>query len=96
MRAEEFAGRFLAADHMVGLYLPESSTEIRSLASRFSEGAMSVGELDVTVLSAEERELVLKLTQQIYSVVEVRFLVSNEPRWGECLGERTRYTQAPG
>jgi hypothetical protein len=29
-------------------------------------------------------------------LVEVRFLISNEPRWGECLGERTRYIQAPG
>lgn len=96
VRAEEFAARFVAADHTVGLYLPESSTVIRSLASRFPEEAMSVGELDVEALSVEERELVFQLTQQIYSVVEVRFFVSDEPPWGECLGERTRYTQPPG
>jgi hypothetical protein len=38
----------------------------------------------------------MQLVQQLYSLVEVRFYVSNEPRWGECLGERTRYVQAPG
>ncbi len=96
VRAEEFAARFLAADHMVGLHLPESSTVIRSLASRFPEDAMSIGELDLAALSVEEREFAFQLTQQIYSLVEVRFLVSNEPRWGECLGGRTRYTQPPG
>ncbi len=95
-RAEEFAGRFLAAEHIVGLYLPESSAVLESLARRFPERAMSVEELDLAVLNTEEREFLLQLTQQIYSLVEVRFLVSNEPAWGECLGERTLYTQAPG
>ncbi len=38
----------------------------------------------------------MAFTQQLYSLVEVRFFVSNEPRWGVCLGERTRYRQAPG
>ena len=95
-RAEEFVGRFLAAEHLVGLYLPESSGVIQSLARRFPNGAMSVGELDLAVLSAEEREFTVQLVQQLYSLIEVRFEISNEPRWGECLGERTRYTQTPG
>jgi hypothetical protein len=95
-RAEEFAGRFLAAEHIVGLYLPESNAVIRSLARHFPDGTRSVGELDLATLSAEEREFVVQFVQQLYSLVEVRFFVANEPRWGECLGERTRYTRAPG
>ena len=94
--AEEFVGRFLAAEHMVGLYLPESSTVIQRLARRFPEGVMSVGDVDLATLSEEEREFVVGFIQQLYSLVEVRFFISNEPRWGACLGERTRYTQAPG
>ena len=95
-RAEEFVGRFLAAEHIVGLYLPESNAVIQRLARRFPGGVMALTELDLALLSAEEREFAMQLVQQLYSLVEVRFHVSNEPRWGECLGERTRYVQAPG
>jgi len=95
-RAEEFAARFLAADDVVGLYLPESSSLILSLARRFPDGAMAVGEVDLEALPDGERELLVGLTQQIYSIIEVRFYVSSEPPWGECLGGRERYTQAPG
>ncbi len=94
-RAEEFAGRFLAADQVVGLYLPEASSTILGLARRFPDGAMAVGEVDLGPLPDGERELAVQLTQQIYSLVEVRFYISNEPPWGECLGERTRYTRPP-
>ena len=94
--AEEFVGRFLATEHMVGLYLPDSSAVIQGLARRFPEGVMSVGDVDLATLPEEEREFVVGFIQQLYSLVEVRFFISNEPRWGVCLGERTRYTQAPG
>ncbi len=94
-RAEEFVGRFLAAEQIVGLYLPESREVIENLAGRIPDGAMAVGELDLSALSREERELVVPFVQQLYSFIEVRFDISNEPRWGECLGERTRYTQVP-
>ncbi len=94
-RAEEFVKRFLAAEQLVGLYLPESGVVIQSLARRFPAGAMSVRELDLAVLSAEEREFAVLLVQQLYSLIEVRFDIANEPRWGQCLGDRTRYTQSP-
>ncbi len=94
-RAEEFAARFLAADQVVGLYLPEASSVVLRLARRFPDGAMAVGEVDLAPLPDGEQELAVKLTQQIYSLVEVRFYISSEPPWGECLGERTRYTQPP-
>ena len=95
-RAEEFVARFLAAEHIVGLYLPESEAVVRRLARQFPDDAMASAELDMTLLSAEERELCMQLVQQLYSLVEVRFYISDEPRWGQCLGERTRYVQAPG
>jgi hypothetical protein len=95
-RAEEFVARFLAAEHIVGLYLPESEAVIRSLANRFPDATMASAELDMTLLTAEERKIGTQLVQQLYSLIEVRFYISNEPRWGECLGERTRYVQAPG
>jgi hypothetical protein len=95
-RAEEFVGRFLAAEQIVGLYLPESRDAIESLSARYPDDAMAVGELDLASLSEAEREFVVPFVQQLYSLIEVRFDIANEPRWGECLGERTRYTQAPG
>lgn len=95
-RAEEFVERFLAAEHLVGLYLPEWNGAILTLARRFPDGAMAVREVDLAALSAEEREFAVQLVQQLYSLIEVRFDIANEPRWGECLGERRRYTQAPG
>ena len=94
-RAEEFAARFLAADQVVGLYLPEASSAVLSLARRLPDGAMAIGEVDLRPLPDGARELVVQLTQQIYSLVEVRFYVSSEPPWGGCLGERTRYTKPP-
>jgi len=78
-----------------GLYLPESSDEVRRLARRFPDGAIAVGELDLAALTAEEREFVVPFVQQLYSLIEVRFDLLNEPRWGVCLGDRTRYTIAP-
>lgn len=94
-RAEAFVGRFLVAEHLVGLYLPESSGVIESLARRLPDGAVSVGEFDLAVLSTEEREFVIRLAEQLYSLIEVRFDIANEPRWGVCLGDRIRYTKAP-
>lgn len=94
-QAEEFVGRFLAAEHLAGLYIPESNGVIRSVASRFPDGAMAVGELDLASLSVEEREFIIPFVEQLYSLIEVRFYIASEPRWGLCLGERTRYTQAP-
>jgi hypothetical protein len=94
-QAEELAERFLAADHIVGLYLPESGAAVESLAARFPDGAMAVGEIDLQGLPADERTVLIELVQQLYSLLEVRFYVSNEPPWGECQGDRSRYTQAP-
>lgn len=95
-RAQEFVGRFVAAEHLVGLYLRRFDGVIRSLAGRLPEGVMSIRELELSSLTPDERDFALQLAQQLYSLVEVRFHVSSEPPWGQCLGERTRYVRAPG
>jgi hypothetical protein len=94
-QAEDFAHRFVAASHVVGSYFQESRAGLESLAARFPDGTMAEGELDVGGLPAEERELAVQLTRDLYSLVEVRFFVSNIPPWGECLGDRTWHTRAP-
>lgn len=95
-QAEDFARRFLAAEHAVSPYLPESKAVVQSLAGRFSAGAMSVGEINLAALPKEERELLLQLTRQLYTYVEVRFYVAGGPPWGQCQGDPLRYTRAPG
>jgi len=92
---ERFAERFLASQYAVGNFLPGSSELIRSLAGRFPADAIGFREVDLNGLPPEERELLLTLVKQLYSFVEVRFLVSGEPPWGECPEDRLRHTQAP-
>ncbi len=92
-RAEDFANRFVK--YAGGFYLPESAETIQGLAGLLPAGAMALEEIDLKDLSAEERGVLIQLTQQLYSFIEVRFYVADEPQWGVCLGDRTRYTQAP-
>jgi hypothetical protein len=94
-QAEGFAQRFVAASHIVRSYFQESRAGLESLAARFPDGAMAVDELDLEGLPGEEREIAVQLTRDLYSLVEVRFFVSNVPPWGECLGDRTWHTKAP-
>jgi len=95
-QAEDFASRFLASANASTPYLPASAGVLQSLAGRFPAGAMAVDEIDLAVLSAEERDLLLQLARQLYTIVEVRFFVNGEPPWGECQQDHLRYTRAPG
>lgn len=94
-QVEAFAPRFVAASHIVGSYFGESRSALESLAGRFPDGALAVGEIDLGALPADERELVQQLARDLYSLVEVRFSVSNVPPWGECIGDRTWHTREP-
>lgn len=94
--AEDFAHRFFATENAVSPYLPASAAVVQSLAGRFPAGAVAVGEIDLATLPEEERELLLQLTRQLYTYVEVRFFVNGEPPWGECQKDPLRYTRAPG
>ncbi len=95
-KAEDFAGRFLKAGHTVDPYLPESDNLVQSLASRFPADAMSMREINLQGLPEKEKELLMNLVSQLHGFVEVRFYISHEPPWGECQGDRTGYTKAPG
>ncbi len=82
--AEDFAGRFLKAGHLTGSYLPDLGEAVQSLASRFPDNTMAVKKIDLQDLPPVERELLVNLVKQLYSLIEVRFYVLNEPPWGEC------------
>jgi hypothetical protein len=94
-RAESFADRFIAAPHAGGALLADAAEELRSLAARFGADGMQVAEIRVEELSESESEVLLALVKQLYSLVEVRFLVSGEPAWGECQDDPLMHTRAP-
>ena len=93
--AEDFASRFVAAKHAVRPYFPEASQLIQSLASRFPASTIATKEINLSDLNAKEKELLIALVKQLYSFVEVRFIVSDKPPWGACLGDGMWHTRAP-
>ncbi len=93
--AEDFSRRFLQAKQAAGPYLEGSGELIQGLASRFPNGTMAVRGIDLQGLPVPERELLVNLVKQIYSLVEVRFQVCQEPPFGECQEDRLRHTRAP-
>jgi hypothetical protein len=92
--AEDFARRFLKAKHAVNPYLPGSSALVQGLASRFPD-VTSINEINLGDLSPAERNVLMQLVKQLYSMVEVRFVAANEPPWGQCQADRLRHTRAP-
>jgi hypothetical protein len=92
--AEDFGKRFLKAKHAIDPYLPGSNGLVQSLANRFPP-AMAMKAIDLGNLPPDEQKLLLQLVKQLYSLIEVRFFAAHEPPWGECQGDRLRYTRAP-
>ena len=93
--AEDFSRRFLQAKQAAGPYLERSGELIRGLASRFPDGTVAVSGVELRGLPEPERALLVNLVKQVYSLVEVRFRVCDEPPFGECQEDRLRYTRAP-
>jgi len=94
-QAEDFANRFLASETAVSPYLPASAAALQSIVGRLPSGEMAVDEINLVFLPGNERELLLQLTRQIYTYVEVRFFVNGEPPWGQCQSDPQAYTRAP-
>jgi len=94
LTAENFAKRFLQTGH-ADPYLPKSVKLIQSLTKELSEETIAVKEIGLDSIPEEEQEILLNLTKQLYSFVEVRFYVSNEPPWGECQGNPKWHTRIP-
>lgn len=92
--AEDFGKRFLATNY-ANEYLPKSVNLIESLHKQISEKTSSVKEIDLGKIPVEEQELLITLTKQLYSFVEVRFYVSNELSWGVCQGDPKWHTRIP-
>ena len=94
--AGDFIRRFLGAEDVVAPYLADRGASIGALAARFPDTAMAADSVDLRGVPEEEKELLLELTKQLYTFIEIRFLVAGEPPWGECGPEdRLRYTRAP-
>jgi hypothetical protein len=94
-QAEDFIHRFLRAEQGAGVYLPKAAGLVQSLARRFPDDRKALAEIDLSGLPEQERQLLLKISIQLYSYVEVRFMVAGEPRQGECQDDRLRYTRPP-
>lgn len=92
--AEDFTNRFLGTSFAQD-YLPKSVELIQSLSKQVSKESTTVDEIDLGEIPVEEKELLVTLTQQLYSFVEVRFYVSNEPPWGVCQGNPKWHTRIP-
>ncbi len=92
--AEDFAKRFLKTNH-ADQYLSKSAKLIQSLSKQISEEAIAVKEIDLDDIPKEDMEILINLSKQLYSFVEVRFYVSNEPSWGQCQGNAMWHTRIP-
>lgn len=92
--AEDFADRFLETP-FAEPYLPKSVSLVQSLYKQMTKETTAVMEIDIARLPAEEQEILVALSKQLYSFVEVRFYISNEPPWGQCQGNPKWHTRIP-
>lgn len=95
LKADEFIGRFIGAEDIVATYIPDLSLTLQVLADRFPDDGISIERVEFEKIPEEEKDLLIRLTKQLYSFIEVRFLVSGEPPWGECHSDYSRYTRSP-
>ncbi len=94
LAAENFAKRFLQTSH-ADPYLPKSVGIIQSLTKQLTEETIALKEIGLDNIPNEEQVVLLNLIKQVYSFVEVRFYVSNEPPWGQCPGSSKWHTKIP-
>jgi len=92
--AEDFVKRFLNTGY-ANQYLPKSVGLIQSISKQIIEKSMSVKEINLDKISKEEQKVLINLSKQLYSFVEVRFYTSNEPPWGQCEGNSKWHTRIP-
>jgi hypothetical protein len=94
-KAQDFAVRFVESAHVDAFHLSDSGEAIQALATRFGDDLLAVNKVDLEDLSAAEKDFVLSLAKQIYSLTEVRFVVCKEPQAGECQGDISWHTKVP-
>ena len=92
---ERFVERFLAAPHLLGKFLPDSSGVVQHVARRFGEITTPLRKVDLLPLAADERTLLVKLARELYSLTEIQRLAANQPPYGECQTDGTWHTRAP-
>ncbi len=92
--AEDFVRRFLKTD-FANQYLPDSVALVQTLSKQISNETTVVKEIDLDKIPKDEKETLINLSKQLYSFVEVRFYVSNEPSWGKCQGNAKWHMRIP-
>lgn len=92
--AENFVNRFLKTG-FAQPFLQKSVSLVKSLAGQVSNEKFTAKEIDLRNLSEDHQSLLISLTQQLYSFVEVRFYTINEPPWGQCQGNPKWHMRTP-
>jgi hypothetical protein len=92
--AEDFFERFWS-------YMPASDAYVQDMAlvgrlsRRFPEGSHASPGIRLTDLPSDEKDLLVQLTDGLYSLFEIRAYLGDEPQYGVCLPDRMGYTRAP-
>jgi hypothetical protein len=92
--AYEFAKRFIKTE-FAKPYLKNSNLVLKGILKQIPDDHTRDHEINLTQLTDEESIMLMDLTQQLYSFVEVRFYASNEPGWGICQGDSKWHTRIP-
>ena len=92
--AKDFAKRFLKTN-FAKQYLSKSVSLIESLSRQFDKETIAVKEIHLIEIPETQKKMLLNLSKQLYSFVEIRFYASNEPTWGECQGNSIWHTRIP-
>ena len=75
--------------------LSSYTSELGDYTIKFEGHVGVVEDINLKKIPKEEHELLIVLGKQLYSFVEMRFYVSNEPSWGECQGNSMWQTRIP-
>ncbi|PRX57507.1 hypothetical protein [Flagellimonas meridianipacifica] len=92
--AEDFAIRFIKSNH-ADKFLPKSVQLIQSLSKQMTRDKMAIKEINLANMPKEEQDLLMHLSKQLYSFVEVRLYISKEPPWGQCINNSRWHTRIP-
>lgn len=92
--AEDFIERFWSYIPGSEAYVQDAAV-VQRLSRRFPEGTRASPGIRLTDLSPDEKDLLVQLTDGLYSLFEIRTYLGGELQYGVCLPDRVGYTCAP-
>lgn len=92
--ANDFANRFLKTD-FANQYLPNSVALVQTLSKQISNETTVVKDINLNNIPVEEKKMLINLSKQLYSFIEIRLYASNEPAWGQCQGNAKWHVRIP-